>query len=110
MRDTEQERDQLRECLEGYERQEVERLAGSAGLQVPGDIWLYGASVDTLRGEDGSIDHESVKGLVNEIVKDRPGLQAKPTGDLGIGKGAAAAGTSTAPEIGLSQLLKPGQP
>ena len=39
---------------------EVERLAGAAGLSVPGDIWQFGASLDTLRTETGEIDAETV--------------------------------------------------
>jgi hypothetical protein len=107
LRETETERDDLRGRLEDYERAEVERQAGAAGLQVPSDIWTFGASLATLRAEDGAIDSEAVSGLVGEIVKDRPGLQARPTGDLGIGRGAAAAGTRQAREVGLSALLKP---
>jgi hypothetical protein len=107
LRETETERDDLRGRLEGYERAEVERLAGDAGLQVPGDVWTFGATLETLRGENGGIDPENVHELVKEIVKDRPGLQAKPVGDLGIGRGSGAAGSATAPEIGLSALLKP---
>jgi hypothetical protein len=108
LRETETERDQLRAQLDRHQTVEVERLAGNAGLQVPSDVWQFGASLDTLRGEDGGIDHEAVSGLVGEIVKDRPGLQARPVGDLGIGKGSAAAGTTTTPDVGLSALLKPG--
>jgi hypothetical protein len=85
----------------------VERLASDAGLQVPRDVWQFGASLDTLRGEDGGIDQEAVSGLVGEIVKDRPGLQAQPVGDLGIGCGNSAASGVRAPEVGLSALLKP---
>jgi hypothetical protein len=107
LRDAEAERDDLRGRLEGYERAEVERLAGDAGLQVPGDVWTFGASLDTLRGEDGGIDSESVHELATSILKDRPGLAQRPAGDLGIGRGAAAAGTTHAPEVGLSALLKP---
>jgi hypothetical protein len=107
LRDAEAERDDLRGRLEGYERAEVERLAGDAGLQVPGDVWTFGATLDTLRGADGGIDPDAVSGLVGEIVKDRPGLQARPVGGIGIGKGAAAAGTTRTPEVGLSALLKP---
>jgi hypothetical protein len=109
LRETEGERDSLRERLEGYERADVERVAGDAGLQVPSDVWTFGATLDTLRGENGGIDHDAVHDLVKEIVKDRPGLQAQPVGDLGIGRGAAAAGTTPAPNVGLSALLKPGQ-
>jgi hypothetical protein len=107
LRETETERDQLREQLDRLQRSEVERLAGNAGLQVASDVWQFGASLDTLRGEDGGIDQEAVGGLVKEIVADRPGLAAKPVGDLGIGRGSAAAGTTHTPEVGLSQLLKP---
>jgi hypothetical protein len=109
LRETETERDDLRGRPEGYERDHVERIAGDAGLQVPGDVWTFGATLDTLRGEEGSIDPEAVSGLVAEIVKDRPGLKAQPVGDMGIGRGGAAAGRAIAPEIGLSALLKPGQ-
>ncbi len=107
LRDTETERDQLREQLDRVQRAEVERLAGAAGLAVASDVWIHGASLDTLRGEDGSIDTQTVSGLVADIVKDRPGLQARPVGDIGIGRGASAAGTRQPEKIGLSQLLKP---
>jgi hypothetical protein len=70
-------------------------------------VWTFGASLETLRGEDGAIDAEAVNGLVKEIVTDRPGLQARPVADLGIGRGSAAAGTPQAREVGLSALLKP---
>jgi hypothetical protein len=107
LRETESERDDLRGRLEGYERAEVERQAGDAGLQVPSDIWQFGASLENLRGEDGAIDPETVSGLVGDILADRPGLQARPQGDIGIGRGGAAAGTTTTPNVGLSALLKP---
>jgi hypothetical protein len=38
LRDTETERDQLREQLDRLQRAEVERLASAAGLQVAGDV------------------------------------------------------------------------
>lgn len=101
LRETEAERDELRTRLENYERREVERLAGSAGLQVPGDVWTFGAELQNLRGEDGAIDPETVSGLVAEIVKNRPGLRSQATGDLGIGRGASAAGM-TSPKVGLA--------
>jgi hypothetical protein len=108
LRETETERDQLRAQLDRIQTAEVERLASAAGLQVPGDVWTFGAELANLRGEDGGIDTEAVNGLVGEIVKDRPGLAARPVGDLGIGRGASAAGMTHTPEVGLSQLLKPG--
>jgi hypothetical protein len=108
LRETESERDDLRGRLEGYEREHVERIASDAGLQVPGDVWTFGASLDTLRGEDGTIDSDAVNGLVGEIVANRPGLKAQRIGDLGIGRGNSAAGTRPTPAVGLSALLKPG--
>ena len=109
LRETETERDQLREQLDRLQRAEVERLASAAGLQMAADVWTFGAELEHLRTEDGSIDSETVNGLVADIVKDRPGLQARPVGDLGIGRGASASSLRTGPKVGLSQLLKPGQ-
>ena len=109
LRDTETERDQLREQLDRLQRAEVERLASAAGLQVAGDVWTFGAELEHLRTDDGMIDSETVNGLVADIVKSRPGLQARPVGDLGIGRGASASSMRTTPKVGLSQLLKPGQ-
>jgi hypothetical protein len=109
LRETEAERDQLRERLERYERAEVERLASAAGLAVAGDVWTFGATLDTLRGETGDIDADTVSGVVEAILKDRPQLRAQPVGDLGIGRGGTAAGSMRQPKLGLSQLLKPGR-
>lgn len=69
------------------------------------DVRQFGASLETLRGEDGSVDQETVSGLVADIVKDRPGLQAQAHGSVGIGRRAAAA-SMRAPKVGLSALLK----
>ncbi len=100
------ERDSLREQVERLQTQEVERLASAAGLSVPGDIWQFGASLDTLRTDTGDIDTESVTGLCGEILRNRPGLKAQ-TARIGVGRGGAAAGDSHRPKLGLSSLLKP---
>lgn len=101
------ERDSLREQVERLQTQEVERLASAAGLSAPSAIWQFGASLDTLRAEDGSIDAQTVTGLVGEILRERPGLQVQ-TARIGIGRGATAAGGDMrGPRVGLSQLLKP---
>jgi hypothetical protein len=107
LREAEAEREKLREQIDGMQRIEVERLAQRAGLSAPEDIWNFGASLDTLRADDGTIDRATVEGTVQAILKDRPGLQGRPVGDLGAGRGAAAAGTRHEPKIGLSDLLKP---
>ncbi|MGZ4185011.1 MAG: hypothetical protein ACXVSF_06460 [Solirubrobacteraceae bacterium] len=106
LRETESERDSLREQLDRVQRAEVERLAGAAGLAVASDVWQFGATLDTLRNAEGDVDGEIVAGLVADIVRDRPGLQAAPVGDIGIGKGNAASGAPRQ-TVGLSALLKP---
>ena len=107
LRETEAERDQLRAQVDGLQRSEVERLAAQAGLAVPGDVWSFGASLETLRGESGDIDAEAVNIVVGDIVASRPGLAAVKPGDLGLGRGAAATSRTNHPKVGLSQLLKP---
>lgn len=109
LREAEAERDSLRERLDRLQRAEVERLASAGGLAVAGDVWQFGASLDTLRGEDGTIDAETVEGLIAALLRDRPGLRSTPVGDVGIGRGGAARGQGPAPKVGLSQLLKPGR-
>jgi hypothetical protein len=108
LREVERERDQLREQLCTLQRAEVERLASAAALQVAGDVWTFGAELEHLRAEDGSIDTEVVDGLVADLLRDRPQLRAQPRGDLGIGRGGTAAGRRPV-EVGLSALLKPGR-
>ena len=103
LRETETERDGLRARVDNLQRAEVERLASAAGLAVASDVWQFGATLDTLRGESGEVDAETVKGLVGEIVRDRPGLR-QPHGDVGIGRGGAANGNRP-PKIGLSALF-----
>ena len=102
------ERDTLREQLDRLQRSEVERLAQTHGLAVASDLWQFGASLDTLRTEAGDIDTETVTALVGDILDSRPGLKAPTPGDLGIGRGATAAGQMNKPKVGLSQLLKRG--
>ena len=81
---------------------EAERLAGGE-LANPSDIWLFGATVETLRGEDGSIDTRTVQAVARDIVESRPGLRA-PVGRIGVGRGGSAAPREA--KVGLSQLLK----
>jgi hypothetical protein len=108
LRETETERDSLRAQLDRLQTVEVERLARTAGLSEPRDVWAFGASLESLRSDSGEIDPKTVEGLVADILKSRPGLRQQPVGDLGAGRGAAAAGTVRQPPIGLGDLLKPG--
>ena len=102
LRETEAERDTLREQLDRLQRSEVERLASGAGLAVAGDVWVHGAELENLRTEDGSIDGDTVTALVGDMLKSRPGLKAQPVGSVGIGKG----GNGIRPnEVGLANLF-----
>ena len=106
LRETQAERDELREQLDRMQRADVERMASSAGLAVAADVWQFGATLETLRDDAGAIDPEAVGGLVEAIIRDRPGLKAPTVGDIGIGRGNAAAGPQP-DKVGLSALLKP---
>jgi hypothetical protein len=106
LRQAESDRDQLRERLDRVQRAEVERLASGAGLAVAGDVSLHGANLDTLRTDEGDIDPETVSGLVDAILHDRPGLRAPKVGSFGLGVGGT--GIPQPQRVGLSSLLKPG--
>lgn len=71
LRDTENERDTLRERVTGYERAEVERLVADR-LADPADLWVAGTELDSLRGKDGAIAPEKVKAAVAELLEQRP--------------------------------------
>lgn len=71
LRDTEAERDGLRERVTTYERAEVERLVADS-LADPSDLWVAGTELDALRGKDGSIDPGKVKAAVAELLEQRP--------------------------------------
>jgi hypothetical protein len=69
LREVESERDSLRAQLDALQTQEVERLAGAAGLQVASDVWTFGATLDTLRNDAGAIDSDTVTTMVSDILK-----------------------------------------
>ncbi|MGW0006041.1 hypothetical protein ACWDT6_19655 [Nocardia grenadensis] len=71
LRDTEAERDGLRDRVATYERAEVERLVADS-LADPSDLWVAGTELDALRGKDGSIDPGKVKAAVTELLEQRP--------------------------------------
>jgi hypothetical protein len=105
LRETEAERDRLATRLDELQRAEVERLAGAAGMAVPGDLWSTGTQLENLRDDAGRIEGETVSALVGDILQSRPTWRAS-AGDFGIGRGAGAR-APRAPKVGLSALLKP---
>jgi hypothetical protein len=71
LRAAEAERDQLREQIDLYDRQTVERIA-TGRLADPADAWLAIGSLDELRGEDGVLDEAKVGAGLDRIVQERP--------------------------------------
>lgn len=78
LRETEAERDQLRDQLDASRRREVERLA-AARLSEPSDLLVFGQlEVDALLGDDGSVSAEAVAAAVDALLAKRPGLAVAP--------------------------------
>lgn len=103
LRETETERDALRERVEGYERREVESIARGLGAAVPADVWTL-VSLDDLR-VDGVLDADAAKEHVGAILRERPTWR-EPLGDLGAGPRPSPTATR---DLGLSHLLKRGR-
>jgi hypothetical protein len=104
LRETEAERDALRQRIDDFERREAEAIAAKAGIAVPGDLWLVVPTLDELRNGSGQLDPGLVQERVNVILKERPTWR-RPSPDLGAG--ARSPVSERTP--GLSDLLKPGK-
>ncbi|RVW01320.1 hypothetical protein [Rhodococcus xishaensis] len=70
LRDTEAERDTLRDRVTAYERREAEQLA--VELADPRDLWVAGIDLDDLRGDNGTIDYAKVAAAVDEVLAEHP--------------------------------------
>jgi len=99
LRETEAERDALRERIDGYERREVEAVARELGAAVPADLWTL-TNLDELR-VDGVLDMESARAKITDLLRDRPTWR-RALPDLGAG---ARAGTQESRKPGLAALL-----
>jgi hypothetical protein len=100
LRETEAERDALRERVESYERREAEAIARDLGAAVPSDLWTL-VGLDDLRGDDGALDSETVQARVSAILAERPTWR-RPAPDLGAG---ARPPVESERKPGLSALL-----
>lgn len=80
LRDAEKERDALAEQISGMRRGEAERLAAEH-LADPSDLWRSGIELDSLLGEDGSLDPDAVKVATGKLVAERPHYR-KPAPDF----------------------------
>jgi hypothetical protein len=99
LRETEAERDALRERVEGYERREAEAIARDLGAAVPSDLWTL-VGLDDLRVED-VLDAETVRSKVSTILAERPTWR-RGVPDLGAGPRLPA---DSERKPGLSALL-----
>lgn len=78
LRETEGERDGLRDTVERLQRGEVQRLVG-ADLAQPGDLFDIGrVALADLLDTDGNVDDGLVATAVYGLLVDRPGLGAAP--------------------------------
>jgi hypothetical protein len=103
LRDTEAERDGLRERVDELERAEVERFAAEAPYWMiqPGDLWQVGVTLADIRGEDGRLDPTRLRDTLREVLETRPTWR-RPV-DLGTGPRGMPPGDERKP--GLSALL-----
>ena len=102
LRETEAERDALRERVDAFERREVESIARSLGAAVPADLWTL-ISLDDLR-VDGTLDAEATTERVKQLLAERPTWRQQLP-DLGAGPRA----NGESRELGFSQLLGKGR-
>lgn len=79
LRDTEAERDTLRDQLDSLRRAEVVRHAtGENALADGGDLERAGVQVADLLGDDGTVDPVKVGVAVQKVLADRPHWAHRP--------------------------------
>lgn len=83
LRETEAERDGLREQLDTVHRQEVQRLAADR-LENPADLFMV-TDLDQMRGEDGLISPELAEQAIEATLRDRPHWRKPTMPDLHAG-------------------------
>jgi hypothetical protein len=96
LRDTEAERDSLRDRLTTLQRAEVERIAtADDGLARADDLWLSGLDLASLLDDDGNVDAGKVRQTVAKVLDDRPHWRrAAPVAFDGGARQPAPAGVS----------------
>lgn len=97
LRETETERDGLRERLERHQQREIERVAGEE-LSAPGDLLaLGGKQLAELLAENGDVDADAVRAIARELTTARPGLRSVEAARRGggIGGGRIPAGKAS---------------
>ncbi|RFS86801.1 hypothetical protein D0T12_00455 [Actinomadura spongiicola] len=77
LRETEAERDQLRERVATMQRAEAERIAvtpGRARLNDGADLWAFGVELEELLGDDGQVDQRKVQNAIGDLIRRKPHL------------------------------------
>jgi hypothetical protein len=101
LRETEAERDRLRERLDGLERGQVEQIAAGLGATVPADVWLLITDLAELRTDAGVLDADRARQRISAILAERPSWR-KPQPDYGSG---ARGANGPARSLGLYDLV-----
>ena len=78
LREAETERDSLRGTLDTYRRRDVERTAEAAGMAKGSDLFVAGAELGDLLGEDGTVDPEKVQAAAATVLAERPHWAVAP--------------------------------
>ena len=90
LRDTETERDQLRDQLDTAHRQIIEGHAASR-LTKPSALWAAGVTIAECQAEDGTIStdlvNDAVERAINELGLASPHKIRLPAPDHSLGKG-----------------------
>ena len=107
LRETESERDGLRERLDARDRADAERIAA----QVMGDgrdLWVAGVELAALRDDDGALSPDLVNQAVERTLSDRPHWRRAPT--VSFDGGARTTPPSGPPSFGeaLKDAGRPG--
>lgn len=95
LREAEGERDALAEQVTAMRRGEVERIAGEQ-LADPGDLWRAEVQLDSLLGEDGSLDAEKVGAAIEQLVSEKPHYKKQSPPDF---DGGARTSVERAPDF-----------
>lgn len=89
--------DTLRGHLRAQQRQTAQHIAAAA-LRNPADLFAFGAQLDEVLAEDGTVDTTKVQAVVDALTADRPYLRQPGAGSYP--KGEPVAGR--APRSGLA--------
>lgn len=88
LRETESDRDAIRDRLDRLQRTEAARIAadGNRGLLNGEDLFaIGGVELDAIRNDDGDLDPTKIAAAAEDLRKERPYLGKQPKKDYGAG-------------------------